>query len=245
MLRVSKSETGQLTRRNLTERWKASFLAGTVTAEQEAMVRSRANMWLRRVRGKCEDAVIERAGDSMDYLGKPITGLVLFEQHPCVISLYDHEYKALERAAERALDSETFVRWFASEVGQRTCFFREQADEVMQNFYLDIRKTLLHPWCGIPEDTKESAHKLGTRTYEEYQVEPSGKLEMLLNILGHHLKWDGAPGLDVAEQEQLESQYQQQEQQGRTLPPDKIVIHSYFASSFWLIKLVSDFQSEI
>jgi hypothetical protein len=127
----------------------------------------------------------------------------------------------------------------------------------MQNFYLDIRKMLLHPWCGLPEDTKESVQKLGTKTYEDYLLEPSAKLEELLNILEHHLKRDGAPvkapgfGVAIQEQdkegsEQLQQQEsQQQEQQGSPLPPDKIVIHSYFASSFWLIKLVSDCQPEI
>ena len=130
-LSVSKSETSQRTRRSLTESWEVLFLAGTGTAEQEATVHSRAIKWLRWVRRKCEDAVILRTGDSKDYLGKPIADLVSFEDHPHSVLLRDHEYDALERAAERATDNEAFVRWFASEVSQRTYFLREQADNAM------------------------------------------------------------------------------------------------------------------
>ena len=140
-----------------------------------------------------------------------------------------------------------------------------------QNFYLDIRKTLLHPWCVTPKgekgaiktSTKGSTEEGETKkAYEEYQAQPSGKLERLVAILRHHLASDGASEMRTMEQEEKEEasgpsqqqqsqqqpqppppppqQQQQQQQHGPPLPPDKIIVYSYFPSSFWLIKLVSD-----
>jgi hypothetical protein len=39
-----------------------------------------------------------------------------YEEHRCVVNMYEHEYAALEVLAERTMDSETFVWRFASEV---------------------------------------------------------------------------------------------------------------------------------
>ena len=126
---------------------------------------------------------------------------------------------------------------------------------VTQNFFLDIQKTLLHPWCVQPKDTKETTQKIEAKTYADYLLEPSAKLDMLVNILSHHLVRDGAPGMstmgqmeekdEMSKPSQHESQPQpqpplQQLQQGPPLPPDKIIVYSDFPSSFWLIRLVSD-----
>ena len=45
-----------------------------------------------------------------------MTGLDAYEEHWCVVEMYQHEYDALEALAETTMDSETFVRRFASEV---------------------------------------------------------------------------------------------------------------------------------
>jgi hypothetical protein len=124
----------------------------------------------------------------------------------------------------------------------------------MQNFYLDIRKSLLHPWCVV--DPKETLAESVERTYQEYQQERSAKLDTLVEILLHHLARDGAPGInpsrhiptDPPEQQQQQEQQeppQGQEQAGaqsKTLPPDKIIVYSYFPSAFGLIKMVSNHQ---
>jgi hypothetical protein len=75
--------------------------------------------WMEKIRAKYEGAVIRRTTHSTDYRGDWITGLEAYEQHLCVVKMYDHEYEALEKLAEKAADSETFVRRFASEVSER------------------------------------------------------------------------------------------------------------------------------
>jgi hypothetical protein len=77
--------------------------------------------WMRRVQKKYEGAVICRNQHSTDNLGESITGLKPFEEHQCSFPLYEHEYEALEMLAEKAMDSETFIRRFASDVSLRIC----------------------------------------------------------------------------------------------------------------------------
>jgi hypothetical protein len=100
------------------------------------------------------------------------------------------------------------------------------------------------------------------KTFEGYCTVPSCKLESLVEILIHHLAMDNAPGIEPSRQRSPEAfisstascspspspslppsplrQPQQQQQQSHiTSPPDKIIIYSYFATSFDFIKMVS------
>ena len=54
----------------------------------------------------------------MDYSGNPISGLEPYKEHLSIINIYKHEYEALKALAKKAMDSETFVRCFASKVSQ-------------------------------------------------------------------------------------------------------------------------------
>lgn len=75
--------------------------------------------YMRMIREKYEGAVIRRTAYSVDYRGYSITGLEPYDEHKILVQLNEHEYEALERLVETAVDSETFVRRFASEVSQR------------------------------------------------------------------------------------------------------------------------------
>jgi hypothetical protein len=125
----------------------------------------------------------------------------------------------------------------------------------MQAFYLDIRRCLLHPCFTKLYDIEL------IKTFEGYRKVPSCKLESLVEILSHHLATDNAPGLQPSRQRPQEAflspsgsrspspspspehpssgQPQQPQQSLEASPPDKIVIYSYFATSFDLIKMVS------
>src|ERR1700761_5437297 len=112
-----------------------------------------------------------------------------------------------------------------------------------QNFYLDIRKTLLHPWCVESNDENEKGIT-AAKTYETYESARSAKLDSLVEILQHHLANDGASGITPTRQtEQALSLSQQQHQdqqqiQASPSPPDKIIVYSFFPSSLGLIKMV-------
>ncbi|KAH9019253.1 P-loop containing nucleoside triphosphate hydrolase protein [Lactarius pseudohatsudake] len=189
-------------------------------------------VWVNIIREKYQGSVIRRTVNSKDHTGEPISGLEPYEEHRCVIELHEHEYTALERFAKDAVDNESFVRQFASE-----------------NFYLDIRKTLLHPWCVEGEKKRQDV------TYEMYEAAPSAKLDSLVEILKHHLEADGAPvkvptrqadlplsafksSSSEEKDEEQQQQHQQQQQQQAPKTPDKIIVYSFFSSAFWLIKMV-------
>jgi hypothetical protein len=115
---------------------------------------------------------------------------------------------------------------------------------VVQNFYLDIRKSLLHPSCVV-----EKGNRKTVLPYDEYKLKPSAKLDALVEILQHHLATDGAPPKRPSRQMQepvsVAQSFQQQQQQppepqAQTELPDKIIIYSYFPSAFDLIQMVSD-----
>lgn len=114
----------------------------------------------------------------------------------------------------------------------------------MQNFYLDIRKSLLHPWCVVKKG--EEKNKNHDNTYEMYEKARSVKLDSLVEVLKHHLATDGAPAKVPSRQikssepqsSQEQRQPQPQQEQGHTAP-DKIIVFSYFPSAFWLIEKVS------
>ena len=115
-----------------------------------------------------------------------------------------------------------------------------------QNFYLDIRKTLLHPWCVEDSKGKKDSENKSSRTYQMYESARSAKLDSLVEILQHHLANDGAPGITPTRHTeqalsllQPQPQRQQQQQiQASPSPPDKIIVYSFFPSSFGLIKMV-------
>jgi hypothetical protein len=124
----------------------------------------------------------------------------------------------------------------------------------MQAFCLNIQRCLLHP-CFVNLYDMDLV-----KTFEGYRTVPSCKLESLVEILIHHLAMDNAPGIEPSCQRPSEAfisptashlplpslppspvrQLQQQQQQSHiTVPPHKIIIYSYFATSFDLIKMVS------
>ncbi|KAH9018911.1 P-loop containing nucleoside triphosphate hydrolase protein [Lactarius hengduanensis] len=177
-----------------------------------------------KIREKYKGAVIRRTVNSLDYTDNAISGLEPYEEHKCVVELYEHEYQALETLSEQAIGDESFVKRFASE-----------------KFYLKIRQSLLHPSCAkIGPEVKADDP-------ESYRRVPSAKLDSLVEILKHHLAEDGARMVfptrhipwshSATSSSQQQQQQQQQRQQASTLP-DKVIVYAYFTTSFNLIKMV-------
>jgi hypothetical protein len=127
----------------------------------------------------------------------------------------------------------------------------------IQSFYLKIRRCLLHPFFADVGD-KESVE-----TMEGYLAVPSCKINSLVEILSHHLAADNASGIEPSRQRPqqtfissstspsasrspspspppLPSRAPPRQQGADTgSPPDKIIIYSFFPTSFPLIKMVS------
>jgi hypothetical protein len=104
-----------------------------------------------------------------------------------------------------------------------------------QNFYLDIRKTLLHPWCVESKDVK----KKKSNTYAMYKNARSAKLDTLVEILQHHLANDGASAIYPSLGTEKEPSSSPPQPQQEDLGPDRMIVYSFFPSSFGLIEMVS------
>lgn len=115
----------------------------------------------------------------------------------------------------------------------------------MKNFYLDIRRCLLHPCFANVMDASILTD------YDQYSQVPSCKIESLVEILRHHLATDGASGVRPSRQILDASSPGASSQVTPVSPmapqprpdinrtPDKVIVYSFFASSFSLIKMVS------
>ena len=101
--------------------------------QSEVHTKAVSALWINKIREKFRGAVIRRTVNSLDYTGKPISGLEPYKEHLSVINMYEHEYEALEALAEKAMDSETFVRRFASEVSktQSSVSLYEQTNQAL------------------------------------------------------------------------------------------------------------------
>ncbi|KAH9010726.1 hypothetical protein EDB85DRAFT_2160859 [Lactarius pseudohatsudake] len=114
--------------------------------------------------------------ENAKWMAVAISGLEPYEEHICLLKLYEHEYDALEALATKALDNPSFPRQFSSE-----------------NFYLSVRQCLFHPVFAI-KNLYEDPNLLNT--YEGYRTIPSCKLNTLVEIVHHHLSVDNAPGIE-------------------------------------------------
>ena len=99
---------------------KVVALVGGTGGEQGVNERTKyvSAKWMKIIREKYQGAVIRRTAYSLDWRGESITGLEPYEEHVMFVDLHPHEYEAIEKLAEKAVDCETLVRRFASEVSQ-------------------------------------------------------------------------------------------------------------------------------
>jgi hypothetical protein len=99
---------------------------------------------------------------------------------------------------------------------------------VSQNFYLDTRRSLLHPSCS------PGRHDwVEPKTTEEWNAKASVKLDALVQVLKHHLAKDNAAPLCVTSDGHTLEPSKEYVCSPRPdgLHPDKIVVYSEFPSS--------------
>jgi len=110
-------------------------------------------------------------------------------------------------------------------------------------FYLNVRRALLHPGCnptlGLPEP----------ESLAEYRTMPSRKVDAMVQIIKHHLAKAGARPLKLAPPPQgassdeadvtFEENMERPEVDVSDLPPDRIIVYSFFIGNFPLIQKVS------
>ncbi|KAI0257849.1 P-loop containing nucleoside triphosphate hydrolase protein [Gloeopeniophorella convolvens] len=170
-------------------------------------------------------AVIWRAGSSTDYLGNPISGLEPYRERVCILELFEHEYENFEKMANEELAKET--RQVASQI-------RGIIGHECINFYLNVRRALLHPSTAEKRDTPF--------TMAEYATQPSAKLDAIVEIVKHHLEHDSASAIQPTRAKEYPPDLFDFDPHAVTSAsdkPDKIIIFSYFPASFPIIQMLS------
>ena len=66
------------------------------------------------------------------YLGGE--GDYLISAYLVVINIYEHKYQVLEGLAKKVMNSKSFVRWFANEVGQTPLMMQHQGEKIERPF---------------------------------------------------------------------------------------------------------------
>src|ERR1700744_1801805 len=86
-----------------------------------------------------------------------------------------------------------------------------------------------------------------TKDFQAYLEQPSCKLDTLVEIVKHHLQFDGALGITPSHQSPHSPLLVPSQRLTTPIPsiptqydgmPDKIIVYSYFVTSFPLIELV-------
>ncbi|KAF8268077.1 hypothetical protein EI94DRAFT_1700483 [Lactarius quietus] len=129
--------------------------------------------WMKIMWEKYQGLVIWQTVNLLDRSREPISRLVPYEEHNCLLLLFDHKYEALETLTVNLLDSKSVVSHFLSKV----CAGHPEANRnILQKFYLDICKSLLHLCFAAGMKTENIVEN-----YEEYVEEQSSSLLTKIN----------------------------------------------------------------
>jgi len=188
--------------------------------------------WMRVIREKFRGKVMRRTGNSKDNLGNPISGIAAPSEHLLLLELYDWERVNLEQLANKMLETPNAgAKLGSSEV---TSIYWSILSSINpsnpQNFYINTRRSLLHPSCGTNVGSNSWTQP---KTIEDWKLKPSVKLDSLVQILTHHLRQDNALPLQVSSDGHLLEPCQdyQRHPLQNGLHSDKIVVYSEFPSS--------------
>ena len=99
-----------------------------------------------------------------------------------------------------------------------------------QDFYLKVRRALIHPSCNPGYMWKSPS------TVDEWRQDPSRKIDVLAEILRWHLASDGQPPLMAVDDKLVPSK--KPVETALKNAPDKIIVYCEFPSAFTQIRRV-------
>ena len=182
--------------------------------------------WIADIRTIFAGAVIRRTTKSLDVEGKAISLLDPYEERLLVVKLYPNEIANLEQLASNMMNEgghqgAKFAGGSVSNVSP--LFSMGQFLTYQQNFYLPVRRALVHPSCNNADTWTNPS------TLEEWRQVASRKLDVLASVIKYHLEQDGLPAMTM--QNDVLAPGHLGVQSPTDLPCDKIVVYSAFPSS--------------
>ncbi|KAA1479710.1 hypothetical protein DENSPDRAFT_750710, partial [Dentipellis sp. KUC8613] len=195
--------------------------------------------WIEVIRDQFKGYVIRRTIASVDHNGAPLINLPPYVEVNLRLTLYPREYEVLDELAEDYLESgrgaSTVSLFFAA-------------------FYLLGRRGSLHP------NANPSYASPPPKTKDDWNTSSSAKLDTILRLVKYHLEADGRPPIVMATapssspvsspvegeididdvvppagQNRFISHPQEGSRDYSGMPPDKVVLYSFFPMNFDLM----------
>ncbi|KAI6008989.1 P-loop containing nucleoside triphosphate hydrolase protein [Pisolithus microcarpus] len=192
------------------------LLAGEESSalDESTAMRPVLRQWIPFLHEVFSKNVIRRTLDSLDHCGKKIFGLLPYQEHVMLLELREWEKVRLARITDELTHSPT----------------HNTIASAGKNFYIEFRRGLLHPHMNpsAGNDTWCTPSSL-----QEWQGEKcSAKLDILAQIVAHHLSTDNARPLDLDDDGiTLRPDESRSNASVASKEPDRIIIFSAFPSS--------------
>ncbi|KIN92956.1 hypothetical protein M404DRAFT_172153, partial [Pisolithus tinctorius Marx 270] len=175
------------------------------TAERNTETRPVLQQWVPWLRDRFSKHVIRRTLDSLDYRGNKIFGLPPYQEHVMLLELREWERSRLATITEELVHSPS-------------------------NFYIEFRCGLLHPHMNPSSGNDTWSTPASLQEWKGDRC--STKLDILAEIVAHHLAADSSPPLNVLDDGiTLEVGQSMAVDEPVSKEPDRIIIFSAFPSS--------------
>lgn len=215
-----------------------ALIKGTVTGDPEPAMQSMYAKEMRKatdtIQIRYAGVIIRRTLQSVDHAGCRISGLEPYHEHFIKVPLYPKEMENLETLAQDLVRDGTHkVAQFAGGSVSSSHYFISQSPDHLQDFYLGVRRALIHPSCNAGYPWHDPS------TLEEWSKDPSRKLDLAAEILTWHLAKDNQPPLSVVKNKLKPSKIPCSMSPDKDAAPDKMVVFSHLPSSFVQIRQVA------
>jgi hypothetical protein len=205
--------------------------------------------WMCRMREWFSPAIILRTLESTDNTGSKIMGLPPYHDHSLKITLLDWEMMNLRNIARGYLDDCPIVGMSKVRIIVVRALLGSGNSSVwvlfgltfqlsVQNFYVEFRRSILHPHMNTTEEWSWTKPK----SLEEWDTSDmkSMKLDVLAKLLKHHLEADCRQPLMMDESgRNLVSNLELTAGNTKSDEPDRIIVFSAFVMSNHAIMDVS------
>ncbi|KIJ57574.1 hypothetical protein HYDPIDRAFT_104092 [Hydnomerulius pinastri MD-312] len=183
--------------------------------------------WMKKMRETFAPYVIRRTIDSLDHNGDRISGLGPYLTHNLELQMYDWEHDHLRKLSRDIVEEQPLAAISGASLAVLDGHPHPYAYVHHQNFYIEFRRSMLHPRM-LPGHTWEKPASLDAWKASD---EKSVKLDVLAEVVQHHLEKDSRDPLIMDDDHQTVKSLENADPTDPPTTPDKIVVYSAFPSS--------------
>jgi hypothetical protein len=206
------------------------MIKGNADNEVPSLYRTAMLTWINEIRKRFSGVVIRRTIWSVDNHGSRISGLGPFMEHNLLVALYSHEVDNLELIAKDLVEEggARAAKFAAGSVRISFIQFCHLQTGLPKDFYVRIRRALLHPSCNAGYPWMDPSN------LDEWRKDPSRKLDVLVQVIQWHQAHDNRPPLCIVDDKLVVSTSNPASVAGpsNSILCDKILVYCAFPSSY-------------